>query len=132
VTVLFIDIDFSSEKPIYQQLYEQLIICIANGSLKGGNALPPVRSMAEEIGINLHTVNKTYNILKDDGYINIDRRKGAIVTALPITPKPEQKESIIKELEVLISKSYLYGINENDFKQLVNNIYLNCGGKENE
>lgn len=129
---MLIDIDFNSEKPIYQQLYEQLIICIANDSLKSGDVLPTVRSMAEEIGINLHTVNKTYNILKDDGYVNIDRRKGAIVTKLPIRPKKEQKESIIKELEVLISKSYLYGINETDFKQLVKDIYLNCGGKNNE
>ena len=40
--------------------------------------------MAEEIGVNLHTVNKSYNLLKDDGYINIDRRKGAIVNKLPL------------------------------------------------
>ena len=62
----------------------KIIKSIASGDLKINESLPSVRNMAEEIGVNLHTVNKSYNLLKDDGYINIDRRKGAIVNKLPL------------------------------------------------
>ena len=74
-----LELDFSSSKSIYLQIEDNLIKSIAKGELKIGESLPSVRSMAEDIGVNLHTVNKAYNELKDRGYLNIDRRKGAVV-----------------------------------------------------
>ncbi len=72
-------IDFESQVPIYEQLKRQIIEGIAKGDLVPGDPLPSVRQLAEDIGINLHTVNKTYNILKSEGYVVIDRRVGTII-----------------------------------------------------
>ena len=86
---MLIELDFNSEKPIYEQLYEAIILAMANGELAPNESLPSVRSLGEEIGINLHTVNKAYNLLKEEGYIQMDRRKGALVSSLPIQASPK-------------------------------------------
>ena len=44
-----------------------------------GDALPSVRQLADEIGINMHTVNKAYNVLRQEGFVKVDRRKGAVI-----------------------------------------------------
>ncbi|MDO5094967.1 MAG: GntR family transcriptional regulator [Peptostreptococcaceae bacterium] len=72
-------IDFKSEIPIYEQIVRQVILEIDRGNLKSGEMLPSVRQLAEEIGINLHTVNKSYQILKAKGYVEIDRRRGVYI-----------------------------------------------------
>ena len=76
---MILKIDFDSDMPIYVQIKNQIIEGIAKGEIDKGEELPSVRALAEDIGINMHTVNKAYNMLKDEGYIKIDRRKGAIV-----------------------------------------------------
>ena len=62
------------------QIKNQVIEGIARGEVEIGEELPSVRSLAEDIGVNMHTVNKSYNMLKEEGYIKIDRRRGAIVS----------------------------------------------------
>ena len=113
-----IDLDFSSDKPIYEQLYEAIIKAMATGELTAQESLPSVRALAEEIGINLHTVNKTYNLLKDENYITIDRRKGAIVNSLPITTSTTHQASLDEALGVLTAKAHLMGIDEEAFYKL--------------
>ncbi len=78
---MILQIDFESQIPIYEQLKRQIIQGIAKGYLKPNDPLPSVRQMAEDIGINLHTVNKAYNILKSEGYVTIDRRVGAVISS---------------------------------------------------
>ncbi|WP_291759364.1 GntR family transcriptional regulator [Bifidobacterium sp.] len=58
----------------------QLIAAIADGELRPGDQLPSVRSLASDLGINLHTVNKAYAILREEGYLLMRRRAGAIVS----------------------------------------------------
>ena len=119
-----IELDFSSEKPIYEQLYEAIIKAMATGELKANESLPSVRALAEEIGINLHTVNKAYNLLKDESYITIDRRKGAIVNKTPITSSLPHQTALIDALSVLTAKAHLMGMNEVEFSKLCHEHFL--------
>ena len=112
---MILDLDFNSDIPIYTQIREQIIKSIARGDLKINESLPSVRSLAEEIGVNLHTVNKSYNLLKDEGYINIDRRKGAIVNTLPLSKKDDHVDKIKSTLEILTAQSYLLGLSKEEF-----------------
>ena len=57
----------------------QIILGIATSRLQEGDTLPSVRQMADTIGINMHTVNKAYTLLKQEGFVSIDRRRGAVV-----------------------------------------------------
>lgn len=120
---MILNLDFNSDVPIYTQIKEQIIKSIARGDLKVNESLPSVRIMAEEIGVNLHTVNKSYNLLKDEGYINIDRRKGAIVNTLPLTKKEDNTEKIKSMLELLTAQSYLLGITREEFLDYSNELF---------
>ena len=75
---MIIKIDFESEEAIYIQLRNQIIMGIATDRIREGDSLPSVRQLAENIGINMHTVNKAYAVLKQEGYIKLDRRRGAV------------------------------------------------------
>lgn len=129
---MILNLDFNSDVPIYTQIKEQIIKSIASGDLKLNESLPSVRNMAEEIGVNLHTVNKSYNLLKDEGYINIDRRKGAIVNNLPLDKKDENVEKIKSTLELLTAQSYLLGMSREEFIDYSNKLFDSYGVKDYE
>ena len=76
---MVIEIDFSSEEALYLQLRNQIILGIASARFQEGDALPSVRQLADDIGINMHTVNKAYTVLKQEGFLKVDRRKGAVI-----------------------------------------------------
>ena len=76
---MVIEIDFNSDEAIYVQLMNQIIFGIATSRLQEGDQLPSVRQMADTIGINMHTVNKAYSLLRQEGFVSIDRRRGAII-----------------------------------------------------
>jgi GntR family transcriptional regulator len=120
---MLIKIDFQSEVPIYLQLKNQIIHGIAIGELQPEESLPSVRQMAEDIGINLHTVNKGYNLLKDEGFVTIDRRKGAIVNSIPIRQNDKAADSLKEELKNIIAQAYCFGISKDDFIDECKKIY---------
>ncbi|MGL6108225.1 GntR family transcriptional regulator [Romboutsia sp.] len=129
---MILNLDFNSDVPIYTQIKEQIIKSIACGELKINESLPSVRNMAEEIGVNLHTVNKSYNLLKDEGYINIDRRKGAIVNDLPLPKKDFNIEKIKSMLDLLVAESYLLGMSKEDFIDYSSDLFANYGVRDYE
>ncbi len=120
---MILNLDFNSDIPIYSQIREQIIKSIAAGELKINESLPSVRNMAEEIGVNLHTVNKSYNLLKDEGFINIDRRKGAIVNKLPLVKTEINMDKVQSMLDLLVAQSYLLGMSREEFLEYSNNLF---------
>ena len=129
---MILDLDFNSDIPIYTQIREQIIKSIAKGDLKINESLPSVRNMAEEIGVNLHTVNKSYNLLKDEGYINIDRRKGAIVKELPLAKADDNIRKIESMLDLLVAESYLLGMSKEEFLDYSSKLFDEYGVKDYE
>ena len=77
--MMVIEIDFNSDEALYMQLRNQIILGIASSQFEEGEALPSVRQLADRIGINMHTVNKAYSVLKQDGFVKVDRRRGAVI-----------------------------------------------------
>ena len=78
---MFTEIDMTSELPIYQQLMQNIIRGIAKQELPSGTQLPSVRTLAEQLSVNMHTVAKAYSLLKDKGFLSVHRNKGAVVNA---------------------------------------------------
>ena len=85
---MIVRIDQSLGVPIYQQVRDHVVAAIAAGELVEGDALPSVRALAVDLGINLHTVNKAYALLRDDGYLVVRGRAGAFV-AQPMRTRDE-------------------------------------------
>lgn len=76
---MIIKIDMNSDIPIYEQLCNSIILGIAKKQLLPDESMPTVRKLGVDLGINLHTVNKAYNILKQKGYLSVNRSKGVVV-----------------------------------------------------
>jgi len=123
---MMIKLDTTSTIPIYVQLRNQIVMGIGRGELKRGEGLPTVRQMAEDIGVNTMTVNKTYAILKQEGYIEIDRRHGAKVNP-QIDLTAQLREKVESELTLLIAESSLKGLNRDEFMKLCEDIYGKMG-----
>lgn len=78
---MIIEIDSTAKEPLYLQIRDQIVSGIALGELEAGTQLPSVRSLASDLGINLHTVNKAYAVLRDEGYIHMKGRAGAFIAS---------------------------------------------------
>ena len=111
---MILSLDMSSDVPIYVQLRNQIVTGIGKGELKAGESLPSVRQMAQDAGINSMTVNKAYQILKAEGFIEIDRRKGATVRPVQQTTGIF-REKLESELELLSAEACLKGIRRRNF-----------------
>lgn len=121
---MILKIDFDSEMPIYIQIKNQIIEGIAKGEIDKDEELPSVRALAEDIGINMHTVNKAYNILKDEGYIKIDRRKGAIVSLNLDTSKEKFNDELKKNLYFYMAECFNRNIEKEEIKDFIDKSFL--------
>ena len=118
---MLIEIDFNSEEAIYIQLCNQIILGIATSKLQEGENLPSVRQLADTIGINMHTVNKAYSVLKQEGFVTIDRRRGAVISI--DADKIRALEGMKEELRVLLAKGSCRNISRAEVHQLIDEIY---------
>ena len=114
---MIIAINEYSDIPIYMQIRNQIVLGISDGRLSPGEQLPTVRGLAEEMGVNSMTVNKAYQLLKQEGYIYTDRRNGAKVREQLEFSAELPKES--KELlQQIISEAKIRGISKEEFQKI--------------
>ena len=116
-----IKIDFQSDEALYIQLRNQIILGIATSTLWEGDVLPSVRQLAEDIGINMHTVNKAYSVLRQEGFVTIDRRRGAIVSL--DVDKLQALDEMQKNLRVLLAKGRCKNITRQEIHDMVDEIF---------
>ncbi len=108
--------------PIYQQIRNQIIYGISSGALEAGEQLPTVRALAAEIGVNAMTISKAYQILKAEGYIVTERKRGARVRE-KIAGSKKLSLTNQRELKRIISEAKLSGMGRADFTRVVDRIY---------
>ena len=123
---MLLEVDFNSEEALYIQLRNQIIVGIATNRLKEGESLPSVRQLAESIGINMHTVNKAYTVLKQEGFVKVDRRRGAVIAidADRISDLEQMRES----LRVILARASCRNISREEVHALIDEIYEEYGG----
>jgi len=119
---MLISVDFASPTPIYTQLRDQVVIGIASRALLPGEALPSVRRLAADIGVHAHTVNKAYTMLRDEGFIAIDRRSGCYVSPA-IPPADTQFQQALREqLLPILASAKCRGMNAESIQSICNEI----------
>ena len=123
---MILEVDFNSEEALYIQLRNQIIVGIATNRLKEGESLPSVRQLAESLGINMHTVNKAYTVLKQEGFVKVDRRRGAVIAidADRISDLEQMRES----LRVILARASCRNISREEVHALIDEIYEEYGG----
>ena len=100
----------------------KIIIGIATETIKEGDPLPSVRQMADNIGINMHTVNKAYSVLKQEGFVKLDRRKGAVVSL--DVDKMRVLDEMRRDLSVVLARGICKNVTCDEVHQLVDEIYM--------
>ena len=125
---MIIEMDFKSEEALYLQLCNQIIQGIAMDHFHEGDSLPSVRQLADTIGINMHTVNKAYTVLKQEGFVKVDRRRGAVVAV--DFDKVRALDEMEKELKVVLAKASCKNISREEVHALIDEIYGNYGGTD--
>lgn len=118
---MIIEIDFNSEEALYLQLRNQIIMGIATSRFREGDPLPSVRQLADLIGINMHTVNKAYTVLKQEGYVRVDRRRGTVIAI--DADRVRTLEELKKELQVILAKGSCKNISKEEILELIEEIY---------
>ena len=118
---MVIEIDFQSDEALYTQLMNQIIMGIATSTIREGDTLPSVRQLAENIGINMHTVNKAYSVLRQEGFVKLDRRRGAVVSL--DVDKIQAIDEMRQNLDVVLACGICRDVSREEAHQLVDEIY---------
>jgi len=130
---MHLKIDMISDDPIYMQIRNQIVMGIANKELVEGEELPSVRALAGDIGINMHTVNKAYTILKNEGFLVVSRRKNVVVNnkeSFKITN--EHMQSIEGKMKNLIAEYIARGLTTDEINNCLNTVIDEIGGENHD
>ncbi len=121
---MLLEIDLQSEMPLYMQLKNQIIEGIATEALRPGDTLPSVRQLASDLGINLHTVNKAYNLLKQERFLIVHRKSGAIINKQENYKATEaDSQRVLENLKPIMAESICRGLTIQDFMGICEDIY---------
>ena len=118
--MLYIQIDFNSDEALYMQLRNQIIYGLATDVIKEGDSLPSVRQLADTIGINMHTVNKAYSVLRQEGFVKLDRRKGAVISV--DSDKVSAIKNLYDDLSVVLAKAHCRNVSREEIHDVIDKI----------
>jgi GntR family transcriptional regulator len=109
---VLLSVDLTSDVPIYQQIRDRVVEAIAAGRLRAGDPLPSTRQLAADFGINFHTVNKAYDLLRHEGLIRVNRKSGAVVLrdASSGPPAPGVVERWEERTRMLLAEAVAHGM----------------------
>jgi GntR family transcriptional regulator len=113
---MLLSIEPDSPVPIYQQIRDQIVEAIARGQQPAGSALPPIRQLAVDLGVNFHTVNKGYDLLRQEGLLRLGRKSGAVVRrdASSGPPDPGWARDWTGRLRTLLAEAAAQGMPATD------------------
>lgn len=117
---MVIHIDFNSDEAIYIQLRNQIVLGIAKEQIQDGESLPSVRQLAEELGVNMHTVNKAYSMLRQEGYLTMDRRKGAVIS-IEVQHRPT--DDLETTMKLLVAEAICREMSQEDLQKIISDMY---------
>jgi DNA-binding transcriptional regulator YhcF (GntR family) len=107
-----IRINLDSTEPVYKQIVSALRTHLVNARIKPGETLPPVRQLAVELGVHFNTVAQSYRMLADEGWLDLRRRRGAVVLdrETPHAPQKRERQSFAKRLDEIVAEALAQGL----------------------
>ena len=132
--MLTITIDRSIDYPVYEQIADQLRQLVATGGLAPGTALPSVRRLAGDLGVNLNTIARAYRVLEDEGFLTIRDRAGVVVAAPAEKVDESVRTDLVEELRATLARLRQAGLTREELSALTWSelLDLDIGGKEKD
>lgn len=128
---MLLTVDLESKQPIYLQIRNGIVEGIAGGRLKEGDTLPPVRTLASELGVNLHTVNKAYQMLKLEGLVKMLHNRGTVIAAGGLgRDSHDFMEAASENLKNIVSEAITRSVRREQLIGIINRLYNELGGTD--
>ena len=127
---MLLTVNLESGQPIYIQIRNRIVEGIASGELKDGDALPPVRTLASELGVNLHTVNKAYHMLRIEGFVKMNRSRGTVISSDTGRDAGDFMEAARATLKNIVSEAITRSIGREQLTGIINGLYNEMEGKK--
>ena len=115
---MYITIDESDRRPVYRQVADEIKGLIARGELREGMALPPVRQVAADLGVNLNTIAAAYRELQKEGLLKVRHGSGALVSARSMAQQNDAE--LRKSLRASLAHLVLAGLPRAEIVEIVN------------
>ena len=116
---MLLRIDAGDPRPLYEQISLQVRAAIGDGSLASGERLPSAKELAEDIGVNVHTVLKAYAELRDAGLIELRPRRGAVVTAGASGTGPGPRSHLTALARGFVAQAREHGLSPDEIVDLI-------------
>ncbi|QWF79718.1 GntR family transcriptional regulator [Amycolatopsis sp. CA-230715] len=116
---MLIRIDPASTVPLYEQVAAAVRRAVADGTVRRGEQLPVARELAASLEINVHTVLRAYAVLRDEGLIDLRRRRGAVVTA-----EAKSRARLNELVGELIAEARREGVSADEVAHLLKERYV--------
>ncbi len=113
--IVLVRVDTQSSVPLFEQITAGLRRAIADGSVPAGDRLPPARELAAGLGVNMHTVLRAYQSLRDERLVSMHRGRGAIVVA----SRSEDRAALAELVEALAHRARALGFEPDEAAELV-------------
>lgn len=117
-TTMYITIDELDRRPIYRQVADEIKGLIARGELREGMALPPVRQVADDLGVNLNTIAAAYRELQKEGLLKVRHGSGALVSSRRVAQQNDGE--LRKALRASLAHLALAGLPRSEIAEIVN------------
>jgi GntR family transcriptional regulator len=120
MTVMHLQINYKSGKPVYLQIVDQIKAAAASGNLQPGEALPCIRPLAEELRVNRNTIAKAYSELESLGVIETQQGKGCFLKENQSPLRKEiRRRMLIEEIDQAIVQAHHLQVSDKEFLDLV-------------
>ena len=126
--IVYLTVDPAIAEPVYEQIARQIRACIASGKLAPGAPLPPVRTLASDLGYNLNTVARAYRLLEEEGFVRIRERSGVEVAAPASTPAAGASEALRQDLRSVLARLRQSGVEPEEIRRIVGREIADLGG----
>jgi DNA-binding transcriptional regulator YhcF (GntR family) len=132
--MLTLTIDRSLEDPVYEQVADQLRRLVASGALRPGTALPSVRQLAGDLGVNLNTIARAYRLLEGEGFLVIRDRAGVAVAAPAQEIEHSARAKLLDEMRATLARLRQAGMATEELLSVMRRevLAMDGGGKEND
>jgi GntR family transcriptional regulator len=130
---MLFDLNYSSGKPVYLQIVDQVKSAAASGALRVGEPLPSIRPLAEQLRVNRNTIAKAYEELEQQGVIEVRPGKGCYISGNHSPLRKEARiEKLRNEIDEAVVQAHHLQIDREEFLRLAEERFDHIAGKREQ